>query len=138
MAYTIQWYIKKEVLFIKNTGEVLVDDLIGQLNETATYVDQSDRVLVHVVTDVSEVTKPLPMRDVAKVISNVKQHPRSGWVITVGETDIMLKFVSSVVRQLFKLRQQSFATVPEALAFLMERDPTINWTKADQSVLMTE
>lgn len=135
MAYKVQWYIEKQIIFIKFWGEIVVDDLIAQLNETAAFIGESDRVLVHAITDLSEVTKPLPMKNIPQVITSVKQHPHTGWVITVGEKDMMLKFASSVARQLFKMRQQTFDTLPEALAFLSQRDPTIDWHMADESVL---
>jgi hypothetical protein len=99
--------------------------------------DQSPRSLVHVVADSSNVTKNLNIKDVMKTLGNVKPHPKAGWNITVGETDKLIKFTTDVARQILRLRTCSFDTLEQAIAFLKDIDPSIDWQQADQMVLTT-
>jgi hypothetical protein len=131
----MQWYVEHQVIFVKYWGEVTLDETRRQIEMNFFYNDQSTAPLVHAIIDLSGVTKPLNMAEMAAALKGLKPHPRSGWMITVGEKDPVVRFLSSVARQLFKLRQRAFHTFEEAVEFLKGMDTTIDWNKADLTVL---
>lgn len=134
MAYKIQWYIENHVLYTTFLGETSIEELRRCLKEINALVDQSDRPLVHVITDVTRLTKPLSLVSTTQAVVGYSPSPRTGWSITVGEQDKLVRFVSDITRQILKLRQRSFKTVEESLAFLKDIDSTIDWSRADTTI----
>lgn len=138
MPYRIGWYVENQVIYSHFWGTVTVDDMISALGESSRMVEKSGPALVHIITNVSDVTVPLAARDLPKVVANGKTPPNTGWVITVGEKDVLMKFVSSVARQLFRLHQRAFDTMEQTLKFLHDIDGAVDWSKADESVFNKE
>src|SRR5262249_36224454 len=101
-------------------------------------MDESDRPLVHVLIDVSGVTKSIGLKEMAIVMTGREPHPRGGWTILIGQKDAMMKFASNVGRQLLKLRQRNFEAVQEALDSLHDIDASLDWSQANDSLFVRE
>ena len=138
MAVKTRWYIQGAVIYVKFWGETTVDDMRQFIQDAYELSDQSDRSLVHVIADSSRVTKGVNIKDVMKTLSNVKPHPKAGWNITIGEKDKLIRFTTDVARQLLRVRTRSFNTIDEAVTFLKDIDPSIDWDKANKMVLVEE
>jgi len=138
MAVKTRWYIQDAVIYVKFWGETTVDDMRQFIQDAYELSDQSDRSLVHVIADSSRVTKGVNIKDVMKTLSNVKPHPKAGWNITIGEKDKLIRFTTDVARQLLRVRTRSFNTIDEAVTFLKDIDPSIDWDKANKMVLVEE
>lgn len=138
MPHKIRWYIEGEVIYIQNSLETGSEEIQNLLKEINEYIAQSERPLVHIINDLSRVTRPSSLVETAQALKGVRPDPRMGWTIMVGEQDKLVVFMSSIARQLLRLRQRSFKTLPEALDFLHEMDSGIDWSKADDKVFVYE
>ena len=135
MPYTMGWYIKNEVLFAQCGVSLSVEEAHNLLMDVNANTAQSNHPAVHAIFDLSKIEKPLGLLETAQALRGATAHPRVGWMVTVGEQDKLVKFSSTVARQLLRARQRSFLTIEEAIAFLKDIDSTIDWSQADDSVL---
>ena len=138
MPVKTQWYVPESVIYTQFSGETTVEDMTQYIQDAYRLSDLSSRSLIHVIADSSRVTKGVNIKEVMKTVSNVKPHPKAGWNITVGEKDKIIRFTTDVARQLLRLRTRSFDTINEAVTFLKDIDPSIDWTTIDQLVLADE
>jgi len=138
MALKTRWYVQDAVIYVQFWGETSVDDMRQYIQDAYELSDQSERSLVHVIADSSNVTKGVNIKDVMKTLANVKPHPKAGWNITIGEKDKLIRFTTDVARQLLRLRTRSFDTMDQAIAFLKDIDHSIDWDKANKMVLVEE
>lgn len=136
MPYVIDWHVENHIIYARHWGKATKEDLRSFILDIHRFASQSDKVLVHTISDTSEVTENLTLKDTLEVVREVGAHPRIGWSITIGEKNIIEKFISSVARQLFKIRQRSFDSFEEAVAFLKEMDTTIDWDKANSAMVI--
>lgn len=134
MSYRVTWYIEGEVIYARFTGLSNSQEVRACMNELDVYAEQAQRPLLHAVLDLSRIEKPMSLKEMGQALKGRKPDPRVGWVITVGEQSKLVKFTTSVLRQLLQFRQRSFPTMQEATDFLREIDGGINWTKADNQV----
>ena len=138
MALKTRWYVQDAVIYVQFWGETSIDDMRQYIEDAYELSDQSERSLVHVIADSSNVTKGVNIKDVMKTLANVKPHPKAGWNITIGEKDKLIRFTTDVARQLLRLRTRSFDTMDQAIAFLKDIDHSIDWDKANKMVLVEE
>lgn len=138
MAHILGWYIENEVIYLQYGSEVTVQEMQDLLAAVNAYVEQTQRPLVHIVIDLTRIVKPLSLVETVKSLKGVRPHPRMGWTITIGEQDKLVKFIASVARQIWGLRQRSFNSLPEALDFLRDIDTRLDWSKADNRVLTAD
>jgi len=135
MPHKTLWYIEKEVLYAQFDGETTILDARTFLEEMNAYARQGHRAHVHVIVDLSRVTKPLNLAGVAQAFFNFTPDPKIGWAVTVTDQNTALKFTVKLASQILGLRRSSFDTIQDALDFLRLMDPDVNWSKADASVL---
>lgn len=135
MPYRMGWYIENEVLYAYCATSLSIEEARSLLVDVNGYAARSDRSVVHAIFDLSTITKPLSLSETARAIRGSMAHPRVGWMITVGEQDKLVKFSASVARQLLRIRQHSFPTLAEALAFLKAEDSAIHWERANPDIL---
>ncbi|MCC6612803.1 MAG: hypothetical protein IT320_04945 [Anaerolineae bacterium] len=135
MPFTSQWYVPEAVIYSRFSGQVSEEDVIRHGVALNELMRTSSRAAVHVLVDSSDVTKPLSFVATIKAARATPQDERIGWVVTVGEQDPMLKFISDATRQLLQLRSRNFRTRDEALDFLKSIDDTIDWSQAQGDVL---
>ena len=76
------------------------------------------------IVDLSKVEKyPPSLREVLGTMRQ-KAPEKVGWMLIVTESPIM-RFVASTVFQIARLKLRTFATMPQAKAFLAEMDETV-------------
>lgn len=135
MNYSNRWYITNEILYVRYWHESTPEIVVQQIDEMYTMLNQSSGNAIHVIVDATYVTKPLSVKDYSKLVGHYKTHPKYRWTLMVAQKNALIRFVSTIGMHLFNTRQRTFDTVDEALAFLKEIDPDINWSQADPSVL---
>ncbi len=135
MPYSVDWYIEDELIYLYYWDETTPDELRASLLEIQTMTQQSSRPLVHIFTDVGDVTKPVTPKESLDIIRDVGTNDKSGWNIILREKSIMMKIGIAFGTSIFKTRTRTFDTIEEAEAFLAEKDPTINWDNVNKSVL---
>lgn len=98
-------------------------------------IESSSRPLVHMVSEVGDVTKSVPLKEMLQVIRELGSPAQAGWGITLHEKSILVKMGSAIGASVFNSRFRSFNTLEEAFAHLRLVDETLSWDKIDQSVL---
>jgi hypothetical protein len=136
MPYTIRWYIDKHVLFVHYRMGSTPEEINAFLNELNSYARECEHPLMHVIMDLAQVIRGSNLVSLAKGFRNYTPHPKIGWVITVGEQNMSVRFSANIARQILRLRQRSCDRMPEALDFLKDIDSTIDWEKADNNALI--
>lgn len=127
MPYEARWYIENVVIYTEFSGEITEAELYDALKEIEALARTSTRSIIHSINDVSKVTKSLALPTTINVTRKVDFSFMNGWSIVVGEKDALIKFVSSIARQMMKLRQRNFETISDAIDFLKIIDPDIDW-----------
>jgi hypothetical protein len=133
--FSIEWYVEDQVLFVKHWGATKAEEVRIQMETMNHQLDLSTGQSIHVIIDLSEVTKALSMKDFPKAFAHFKTHPKYRWTMMVGQKDAMVRFASSVATNLFRAPLRTFNTNEQAIEFLRTIDPAIDWSKANQSVL---
>lgn len=133
MPYEITWLIEGEVIYNRNWGAGTIEETRAIIREFRALLELSDRPFVHYLVDNREVTSSPSLIESTKVVREEPQHPRAGWLIAVQVTNPVLHFFTDVTMQLTKQRYRSFRTIPEAVAFLMQVDDTVNWEKLPEA-----
>lgn len=130
MPYSVNWLIENEIVYVRYSGVMSIEDLRNCLLESMTYMENSPRELVHSINDVGDVDEAVSM----KVIREVGTHPRAGWSFTIREKSKMVKMASGLGASVFKMRYRSYDMLDEALQHLKSFDSAISWDKLDLSV----
>lgn len=134
MAYTIDWYIKDEIVYIYYAGVSTADELRDSLLEAMAYIDSSPRPLVHVITDVGDVTQPVSIKESLEIVREIGSHDRMGWQITLREPSVMIKMGIAFGTTIFKIRTRTFDGIDAAVEFLKTQDETIHWENVNLSL----
>lgn len=132
MAYSVDWYIKDEILYARFSGKVTAQDMREGLLKEKVMMDSSPRIQIHVITDVGDVVEPLAFKDAIGVVRDVGDHPRVGWNLTIREKSVIGKMGASLGASIFKLRFRSFDTLDQAIAHLKFVDEGLSWAKVER------
>jgi hypothetical protein len=108
MAYSVDWYIKDELLYARFSGKVTAQDMRECLLKEKVMMDSSPRIQIHVITDVGDVVDPLAFKDAIGVVREVGDHARVGWNLTIREKSLIVKMGAALGASIFKLRFRSF------------------------------
>ncbi len=133
--YRIEWYIPDQILFVKHWGATQADEVRVQMETMNAELERSTSDSIHVIIDLSGVTKALKVKDFPKAFAHYKTHPKYRWTMMVGQKDPLVRFASTVATTLFRAPLRAFSTNSEAVEFLKTIDPMIDWSKANPSVL---
>jgi hypothetical protein len=135
MPYSIAWYVPNHVVYVRYWDGLTAQEFREYLNAVEhDYLDHGHSALVHIVVDTAQATS-LPTLE--QLTSSIRRniHPKSGWMLVSGVTNPATRWMGEFASKLFKFRYRSFNTLPEAMAFLKEKEPTVDWSQADESVL---
>lgn len=133
--YSIEWYVPDQILFVKHWGATQADEVREQMTLMNQQLELSPAESIHVIIDLSGVTKALKVKDFQKAFAHYKTHPKYRWTMMVGQKDPLVRFASTVATTLFRAPLRAFNTNSEAVEFLKSIDPMIDWSKANPSVL---
>src|SRR6185295_16452217 len=91
MAYSADWYIKNEIIYVYYSGTVTAQELRECIQKEQRMMDSSPRNQIHVIQDVGDIVVPLAFKDSIAVVREVGDHPRVGWNVTVRERSLIVK-----------------------------------------------
>lgn len=127
MPFEISWYQPQRVIYWRVSGQVTLEDVaqmrIGQQNMLS-----EGKNPVHTIADISDVTNfPTDLRQLKEALDGVN-HPHLGWVLIVGTTTPLKRFVTTTATQMVipKVRLRMFNTMDEAAEFLKHVDITVS------------
>ena len=135
MGFSAEWYLPDKILYARNWGDTTPESVRLQVDTLDQMLTDSAAGSIYVILDLTQVTKALNLKDFPKAFGSYKTNPKYGWMLMVGQKDPLVRFASGVATTLFKAKQRTFNSLPEAIEFLRTVDPDINWSTADPGVL---
>jgi hypothetical protein len=131
MPYSATWFIKNEIIYTRYWGAVTAEDLHNCLLETKLFMDSSPRSIIHVISDVGDITEPVAIKDTMRIVRELGPHPRAGWTLNIREKSTLVKMGSALGSSIFKLRFRAFSTLDQAITHLKFFDSAIHWDKIE-------
>lgn len=126
MPIDVRWLIEDAVILEYFSGEVDMDEVVPLIHQVGQMVEQSDRVLVHTLIDMTTMTKvPTDLQRLVKETNDVLKNPRSGWIVIYGQENKLLNFFTSVITGVFKTRYRMVPTLEDALELLQQQDSAL-------------
>ncbi|MEZ4670891.1 MAG: hypothetical protein R3E39_23555 [Anaerolineae bacterium] len=135
MSQTTGWYIENEIIYVHYAGVVTTDDMRASLQSSNDLIASSPRHVVHAITDVGDVTKPLNPKDSLEIIREITPHERAGWTVVLREKSVLIKVGLMFSTSVLKTRTKACATMTEANAFFAEIDPDLSWDKVNSAII---
>jgi hypothetical protein len=135
MPYSVNWFIENEIIYTTYSGVMTTDELKKSSVTIISLIESSPRSLVHIINDGGNVTQALSPKQGLSIIREVKPHPRAGWNISLHEISMFSKMLFMFSSSILGMRNRSFDTMEEAVAFLKEMDSTLSWDRADYSFI---
>jgi hypothetical protein len=140
-AYTQKWYtlVEGKVYLSTGTGHVTLN-VMKELDRYFTaQLEASPHAMVHIVHDARFILSLPPLNEVRKL--NYPTHPKLGYSMTIGAlSSSLMRFIVSMAAAIVKARSKDVATLTEAYAYLLAKDPTLppldtwNFPPEDDSV----
>jgi len=121
MAYKVDWFIDQRIIRADLTDEVSINE-IALLRDEATKLIEDGIPLVHLIIDVSQITKHPNLFELRSVIRN--RDPAAGWILIVGANP-MIQVVISIIMQMTNIRFRLLSGFDAALDFLQTKDKTV-------------
>ncbi len=87
------------------------------------YLDKGTHDVVHMLIDARQAVEVPPVLSIARMPST--QHRKLGWVLSVGHPRRANRVKAEVAALAANNDLRHFATIPEAIAFLQNADPTL-------------
>jgi hypothetical protein len=124
MPYEVSWYIKGRVMQTRIYGNVTMDELYA-IDKELTALLESSSTVVHSLGDMTGLeTHPNSVLELQNSQTYLK-HPRMGWLVIYGYESKILNLISTLMKQVFRVRLCVLKSQTEAVAFLREKDTTL-------------
>ncbi len=129
MPYAVSWYIENEIVYAHYSGVTTPEELRDSLILIKEMIERSSRQLVHVISDVGDVTQPVSPMESLGIIRKVGTPSQAGWMLVLREKSVVIKLGVALGTTVFKSRNRMFDSIEEATAFLKDMDTTLSWDK---------
>lgn len=125
MVADIRWLVPQHIIHGKPAGKYTIEDLKLASQEITGLLDASDKPLVHLLIDESELDgMPVSLSALSDAFTFMR-HERLGWMIIYGTDDRLKKFISSMMTNIARVRHRRFTTRLEAFEFLALMDSSL-------------
>lgn len=133
MPVQTRWLLPDQVILNTLEGMVVPHEMQERVPELTNILDQSQSKKVHIIMDVSRLDRMVNMSAIIQVMPR-KPHPKFGWILIVGEAGSPLKaFWGNLFMRLLPIKVRRFDRLENAITFLKENDPSIEWEQADST-----
>jgi hypothetical protein len=123
MAVDVTWYLENRIIAVRLYDEVRAEEIEWIAEEMTRLIATSDYTLVHALIDVQNITRvPQNVGVVSRAASLIASNKRLGWAVHYGSDNFLLKFLSTMVGQIFKVRFRLLPDKAAAIRFLQEQD----------------
>jgi len=122
------WLIPQRLVFVRFTGHLTVEDIGQALEMSMDFVDNSTgEHPIHFLHDWTGLENfPTSIGMIRQSTRRkLKDRSKLGWVIAYGSNQRILRFVSDLTFQVFKIRFRMVDTEAEAVQLLQQIDPTL-------------
>jgi len=126
MPLQIEWLVEDKVVFAQLSGHFSIDEAKTMVLTGDNMTKESEAALIHTLIDVRKLeTYPKNIVQTRNLIQSTVTKKHFGWIVTYGHIDPLLRFFSSMVFNIFKVRVRSFETREDAIKFLKSVDKTL-------------
>jgi hypothetical protein len=134
MAYKVAWYIERRVLYIHGPDTLSIET-ISQINDDAIKYLNTGTSRIHMIVDARSVrVMPHNLVELRKA-SRLMDHILIGWIVIIT-SDPVVSFIGSAVPQMLtRAHSRIVSDFDQAILFLRETDPTVDWERVDETVL---
>lgn len=129
MSQSIDWLIPGRVIHVRLEGAISLEQMRAGNQELIEALDSGQPPIHVLIDDQALVSIPASLRQ-HQLTMNFLRHPALGWVIGAGRVSAVLRLISSVTSYFFKVQTRRFDTLDEALRFLREQDPSLDWAQS--------
>ncbi|HEX2619845.1 MAG TPA: hypothetical protein VHL11_06855 [Phototrophicaceae bacterium] len=132
--HTIEWLIENRVLYSRVWGEQTMEMVKLSNVQLKEMLDQGTAP-IHLIMDTREMTAmPRSLSQLQDSMQATK-HPSLGWVVTVGTTNPITKYMGMMIAKLFRLRFRRVESFSDTLTFIQTIDPTVDLSLAKPDVV---
>lgn len=137
MEQKAQWLIDNQLLLQTLIGDQDITKHRTLTKQTYDLIISSPHKIVHIIADIRRVTYGLPIQDSMRVAREFHTKDRLGYVVTIGQVDLLVKLGTSIVKNFVNYELHNTKTMTQALDYLKEKEPDLNWDQINQE-LVTE
>ena len=121
------WLIPDHLASVRFFGDVTLHDVGVAFGRSAELVDASGGKQVHFLHDWQDVTSyPTNVIQIRQALqARVSDRSKLGWVVIYGMDHQLLRFLSHIALELFKVRVKQLETRIDAITFLYHIDPAL-------------
>lgn len=130
-----QWLVNKRVIFAYAYGSLSNDEMMEHNDRMIALLDES-KPLVHalLMTHPNTVLPKPSLASGVRILSFVR-HPNLGWNVVVHNPHTIMAKLSVILAKITRARYRQFDNVGEAIKFLKDIDPSVDWDTANMSLL---
>jgi hypothetical protein len=122
MSFRLEWIYAKRVIYGYASGELTFEDAL-EGSKTYLLMVEEGTPFIHSILDIRHVDK-FPTLSRVRSSMTGKMSSKEGWMIIIGGNPA-LRFIASVVMQIFNYRFRMVETPEEAVALLKKYDDTL-------------
>jgi hypothetical protein len=124
MPIEVSWLYEKRVIRLYHYGLVTSEELVKSIADVSRMTEEGDSP-VHTFLDSRgmEGKADIALGDLRKMIP--RTNPRAGWTVAV-QPRALDRFLSSLGMQISGTKYKFFPNEEDAMAFLLEHDPTLH------------
>ncbi|MEQ8676044.1 MAG: hypothetical protein RLP44_01975 [Aggregatilineales bacterium] len=137
MAHNVNWYIENRIIYFHVYGDVSTSEL-SEINTKIDACLDVGHAPVHLIVNDSDTDKmPANIRELKKNLTFMS-HPNIGIAVGVGEVNPVLRFLLPIVVKMAGINYVRRHTIAEALDYIRQYDPAIDWQYVDDGVLLRD
>lgn len=123
MPIEIGWLVEGRVSYYNYVGNITVEEIQEASRIGIMLLEQSTGSLMHTIQDNRKMDRfPREFPVLIKSVRESLQHPKMGWMLSVGIQEDIIRFVATLVSKVTRTRHRVFTTYEEAIAFLNSAD----------------
>jgi hypothetical protein len=127
VPYEVSWYVNQRVIHWRVWGQITLEE-IAQMGKDQQKLLSEGTIPVHTISNIADVENfPTDLRQLKEALEGVN-HPHLGWILVVGTTTPLKRFVVTTATQMVvpDVRLRMFSKMEEALEFLTHVDETVS------------
>jgi hypothetical protein len=127
MPYKLSWSLDGRVAQAALTGNISVEEMEAFAQALIDKFLNTGQSPVHIIADTRNMRQfPTSLIKVKEVNEEWLHHPNLGWVVVVGNGNILLNFLAAAVTKMSGVNYRMVATQEEAIAALKNMDPRVD------------
>lgn len=130
-----QWLVPQRVIFGYAQDEITNDEMQIHNTRMLTLLEQGDAPVYVLLVTHPDSTLPKPSIASGRKILSFIGHHKLGCSIIVHNPNSLMARMSVILASIANVRHRHFGAVEEALTYIQNIDDTVDWQKADMSLL---